>query len=491
MLDRIAQPIDVLGDPERREDLELARRRRPAVAAHGRHRRRPRARAPAGRDRSPRATSAIRSMPRLPSARQTRPGRAAVRRRPRSAPATAASTSAISVGSMAVGPAPRTAAGRGGTPPADRRPGRGPGGVGASSRSVGHPDPQMVIALKPPSTRMIAAGDEARRRVGGQPDGGADQLVRLAQPAGRGVADDRAEPLLGQERAVLLGREEAGRDGVDPDAVRRQLAGQVLGQVVEARLGDRVGEHARERRSGRRRRDVDDRAAAPVRDHRPPEHLAGDEDRGQVHVQQAVPLLERRSRRTGVALFTPGALTRMSTGPSAPRPRAGRARRSPGPWRPPARAIARTPAASRAATRAGAALLRPAEHRDGAPRRRRALADRPTQDAGPTDHGGDAAAEVEHAQSWSSPSPFRSPSPPGRDRPCGDRRRIIGAYRPCGCGVQGSTVGQSTVRCTIRGTGTVTQYVFDPRDVVRYRFPTHTNDLIMDRARPSRRRRSS
>jgi mannose-6-phosphate isomerase-like protein (cupin superfamily) len=27
----------------------------------------------------------------------------------------------------------------------------------------------------------------------------------------------------------------------------------------------------------------------------------------------------------------------------------------------------------------------------------------------------------------------------------------------------------------------VTQYVFDARDVIRYRFPTHTNDLIMDR----------
>jgi quercetin dioxygenase-like cupin family protein len=27
----------------------------------------------------------------------------------------------------------------------------------------------------------------------------------------------------------------------------------------------------------------------------------------------------------------------------------------------------------------------------------------------------------------------------------------------------------------------VTQYVFHPRNIVRYRFPTHTNDLIMDR----------
>ena len=27
----------------------------------------------------------------------------------------------------------------------------------------------------------------------------------------------------------------------------------------------------------------------------------------------------------------------------------------------------------------------------------------------------------------------------------------------------------------------MTQYVFDPRQVIRYRYPTHTNDLIMDR----------
>lgn len=27
----------------------------------------------------------------------------------------------------------------------------------------------------------------------------------------------------------------------------------------------------------------------------------------------------------------------------------------------------------------------------------------------------------------------------------------------------------------------MTKYVFDPREVIRYRYPTHTNDLIMDR----------
>jgi mannose-6-phosphate isomerase-like protein (cupin superfamily) len=31
----------------------------------------------------------------------------------------------------------------------------------------------------------------------------------------------------------------------------------------------------------------------------------------------------------------------------------------------------------------------------------------------------------------------------------------------------------------------LTQYVFDPRHAVRYRYPTHTNDLIMDRQHAS------
>lgn len=31
----------------------------------------------------------------------------------------------------------------------------------------------------------------------------------------------------------------------------------------------------------------------------------------------------------------------------------------------------------------------------------------------------------------------------------------------------------------------MTKYVFDSREIVRYRFPTHTNDLIMDRAEAS------
>jgi quercetin dioxygenase-like cupin family protein len=31
----------------------------------------------------------------------------------------------------------------------------------------------------------------------------------------------------------------------------------------------------------------------------------------------------------------------------------------------------------------------------------------------------------------------------------------------------------------------VTQYVFDSRQAVRYRYPTHTNDLIMDRSQAS------
>ena len=37
----------------------------------------------------------------------------------------------------------------------------------------------------------------------------------------------------------------------------------------------------------------------------------------------------------------------------------------------------------------------------------------------------------------------------------------------------------------------MTQYVFDSREVIRYRYPTHTNDLIMDRAQATASRRSS
>ena len=102
----------------------------------------------------------------------------------------------------------------------------------------------MVIALKPPSTRTMAPGDEARGTPGRQPDRGAHELVRLTEPPGRGVAEDGPDPVLGQQLSVLLGREEAGRDGVDADLVRCQLAGKELGQVVQAGLRHGVGQDA-------------------------------------------------------------------------------------------------------------------------------------------------------------------------------------------------------------------------------------------------------
>jgi mannose-6-phosphate isomerase-like protein (cupin superfamily) len=58
---------------------------------------------------------------------------------------------------------------------------------------------------------------------------------------------------------------------------------------------------------------------------------------------------------------------------------------------------------------------------------------------------------------------------------------VIAEYEPCDGRVQGFIVRQSTEGSVARGDDALTQYVFDGREVIRYRFPTHTNDLIMDR----------
>src|SRR5674476_608687 len=98
---------------------------------------------------------------------------------------------------------------------------------------------------------------------------------RLAEPGCRCVPEDCAHAILREEPAVLFGREEAGDDRVDPDVVRRKLSRQVPRDDVDTGLRDRVGQDARQRDLGRRRRDVDDRSSLPALDHGAAEDLAG------------------------------------------------------------------------------------------------------------------------------------------------------------------------------------------------------------------------
>src|SRR5664280_410510 len=70
---------------------------------------------------------------------------------------------------------------------------------------------------------------EARGALRCEPDHRPDQLVGLAQSARRRVPEDCFDATLVEQLAVLFGRKEAGHDGVHPDPMWRQLAGQVAG----------------------------------------------------------------------------------------------------------------------------------------------------------------------------------------------------------------------------------------------------------------------
>src|SRR3712207_4497188 len=119
---------------------------------------------------------------------------------------------------------------------------------------------------KAPVHRHYDAVDEARAGAA-QPDKGADQVLRLAEPSGRRVVDDRLAArgqrvvLVEQERAVLLADEESGCDRVDPHPFpegARQLRREPAGGVLDPGLRNTVADYARHRPLRRHRRDVDD-----------------------------------------------------------------------------------------------------------------------------------------------------------------------------------------------------------------------------------------
>ena len=64
------------------------------------------------------------------------------------------------------------------------------------------------------------------------------------------MSEDAGDTLVGEQFAVLLGREEPGKNGVHADIVGSQLTRQELGDLINTRLCYRVGEYLREGRSG-------------------------------------------------------------------------------------------------------------------------------------------------------------------------------------------------------------------------------------------------
>ena len=63
------------------------------------------------------------------------------------------------------------------------------------------------------------------------------------------MAEDLFGSFGGEELAVLLGGEKAGEDGVYADAAGGPFAGEELRDLVDAALGDAVGEDTGERRT--------------------------------------------------------------------------------------------------------------------------------------------------------------------------------------------------------------------------------------------------
>ena len=124
----------------------------------------------------------------------------------------------------------------------------------------------------------FVAGDEGGGGVGGEEEGGTDELVGGAEACGGGVAHDGGDAVFGEDFAILLGGEEAGDEGIDADAERCPLAGEVFAEVMDGSLGHGVGEHAAERGETGHGAEVDDGGGDFVLDKVAAEDLAGEDD---------------------------------------------------------------------------------------------------------------------------------------------------------------------------------------------------------------------
>ena len=154
------------------------------------------------------------------------------------------------------------------------------------------------------------AGDELRG-VAHEVVDGAAQLLGVAHPAERGLVDDVLAALcvravgVGQQRAVLLGDEEAGGYGVDADALAEllgALGGHEGREVADAGLRGSVSANAGDGAERSHRREVDDGALALL-DHRLEEHLRRDDRAGEVEVEDFLEFLHLQVEDVAVGRY--------------------------------------------------------------------------------------------------------------------------------------------------------------------------------------------
>ena len=125
---------------------------------------------------------------------------------------------------------------------------------------------------------------------------GSVEFLGHAEAFERRLADDVESALgvaavgVGEERAVLLGEEEARRDGVHADAFA-ELGGYFIGheggEIADAGFGGGVAAHAGQWTEGGHGREVDD-AALLLLHHGFEEHLGGDDRAEEVEVEHTL-----------------------------------------------------------------------------------------------------------------------------------------------------------------------------------------------------------
>ena len=156
----------------------------------------------------------------------------------------------------------------------------------------------------------VFTGNEAASVWSGHQDDGSGEFVRNSEraarivaklPAGRSVLADAFDSFRCEDFSVLLGREEAGRQSVDSNAVLSELTPQILREIDDGSFRSRVGKDSGQGDHTAERRDVENRTLRAAIDHVLAENLAGQPDGSQVGVEDVVPLFigdveERRCR---------------------------------------------------------------------------------------------------------------------------------------------------------------------------------------------------